>query len=358
MDDFKYQNLKTTVARQRAIQKLYAAKCRVASYEPELTVEEMEHQSLGDSTLMQGEIRAMSKNILVTKGMLKIQTEQEKYDKIFSKYTLTPAELEAKKRDLKQHLNRSIEERIRDRDRAFDPETGYGRIKLRWADRAHRAIIRKMQGKSSLPNSEEQSVETVKSSGGGYQNALSHSFITSPHIMSNTLLNTIKSDQDTVQILSPRRPEDYKNQGVRQVDFKSPRTRKLGPIAIKDNSNKKTGGQDEEKHLKQKDKPTQSKKMQISFRGDSIQTDGEVSSENYEHIIQRIQRAGHGLILPKELDKLRQIFSNNQDEQWRESSPVFKHFNNRVPVSEMIKIIIQDTNWCVRADKTQNDKIL
>lgn len=53
----------------------------------------MEKEGLGEASIMSGKVRELSKNILVTKGRLKIQTEQEKYEKIFDKYTLSQDQL-------------------------------------------------------------------------------------------------------------------------------------------------------------------------------------------------------------------------------------------------------------------------
>ena len=87
---------KTSVTRRKEIQMLYAAKCRVAAQAAEPTEAEMLKSMLGDISMLNGNVRSLSKNILLKKGMLKPQTQQQKYEKVFSKFSLSPEQLNSK----------------------------------------------------------------------------------------------------------------------------------------------------------------------------------------------------------------------------------------------------------------------
>lgn len=94
LSSFQLERKRAAVARKRDVERLFAAKCRVALERSEPSQAEIIKSLVGNNSMLSGPLRELSKNILTKKGIVKHQTVQEKYQKVFDKYTLSPEELE------------------------------------------------------------------------------------------------------------------------------------------------------------------------------------------------------------------------------------------------------------------------
>lgn len=96
IEEFKDQLKKTTVSRKRDIQTLFAAKCRVTHSNNAPSESEVIKALIGDQSMIKGNLQETTKSILKKKGIIQPQSIQEKYQKVFDKYTLSPEELDTK----------------------------------------------------------------------------------------------------------------------------------------------------------------------------------------------------------------------------------------------------------------------
>ena len=102
IDEFKRTQQKTSVSRKKEIQQLFASKCRVASEDNAPTEGEIVRQLIGNQSMLNESLREVTQTILKRKGMILPQTIQEKYRKVFDKFTLSPDELRRKIAEMKK----------------------------------------------------------------------------------------------------------------------------------------------------------------------------------------------------------------------------------------------------------------
>lgn len=100
LDAFRDSCLKISVSRKRDIEKLYAARCRVNVDRNGPSEASAVKAHIGNVGMLSGDKRELCKAILQMKGIIKLQTLPEKYQKVFAKYTLSPEQLAQRERDL------------------------------------------------------------------------------------------------------------------------------------------------------------------------------------------------------------------------------------------------------------------
>ena len=113
LDAFRESCVKISVSRKRDIEKLYAARCRVNNDRNGLSEAAAVKAHIGNNGMLSGENRELCKAILQMKGVIKLQTLPEKYQKVFAKYTLSPEQLAQREIDLKAKRLAALDEKNR-----------------------------------------------------------------------------------------------------------------------------------------------------------------------------------------------------------------------------------------------------
>ena len=78
------------MSRKKDIEKLFAARCRVVSEKTGPSEAEIIRSLVGNVSMLSGNLRELSKEVLKRKGIIKHPSIHEKYSKIFDRYTLSP----------------------------------------------------------------------------------------------------------------------------------------------------------------------------------------------------------------------------------------------------------------------------